>query len=216
MPNAFAYLRVSGKGQLDGDGFPRQRAAIEAYAVANGLTITGWYEERGVCGENDLAGRPALAVLFEDAQEQGVQIVIVEALHRFARMLMVQETILADIKKRGWQLVSATEPDLMQEDPSRVMMRQIFGVVAQYEKAMIVDKLRVARERMKQRTGRCEGRKPYGETALEQATVADILRLHGDGASIRFIADVLNSKSVPTRSGGRWTATQVHRILRRQ
>ena len=29
---AFSYLRVSGKGQVDGDGFPRQRSVIAAYA----------------------------------------------------------------------------------------------------------------------------------------------------------------------------------------
>ena len=28
MRKVFAYLRVSGKGQVKGDGFPRQRAAI--------------------------------------------------------------------------------------------------------------------------------------------------------------------------------------------
>jgi hypothetical protein len=28
MKKAFAYLRVSGRGQLEGDGFPRQRALL--------------------------------------------------------------------------------------------------------------------------------------------------------------------------------------------
>jgi DNA invertase Pin-like site-specific DNA recombinase len=30
---AFAYLRVSGKGQVAGDGFPRQLSAIQVYAA---------------------------------------------------------------------------------------------------------------------------------------------------------------------------------------
>ncbi len=29
---AVSYLRVSGKGQVDGDGFPRQRETIARYA----------------------------------------------------------------------------------------------------------------------------------------------------------------------------------------
>ena len=37
---AFAYLRVSGKGQLDGDGFTRQSEAINRYAKANQITIS--------------------------------------------------------------------------------------------------------------------------------------------------------------------------------
>jgi DNA invertase Pin-like site-specific DNA recombinase len=63
------------------------------------------------------------------------------------------------------------EPDLLQNDASRIMMRQIFGAVAQYEKAMIVGKLRGARQRVKAKTGRCEGRKHYGFHSGEAASV---------------------------------------------
>ena len=35
MQKAFSYLRVSGKGQIEGDGFARQRIAIKAYAAAH-------------------------------------------------------------------------------------------------------------------------------------------------------------------------------------
>ena len=45
---AFAYLRVSGKGQVDGDGFPRQLAAVKAYAAAHGVRIVKVFEEKGV------------------------------------------------------------------------------------------------------------------------------------------------------------------------
>jgi len=38
--NAVAYMRVSGKGQEEGDGFARQRKAIESHAAAHNLTIT--------------------------------------------------------------------------------------------------------------------------------------------------------------------------------
>jgi hypothetical protein len=39
---AFGYLRVSGRGQLAGDGFPRQREAIQRYADAHGIKIARW------------------------------------------------------------------------------------------------------------------------------------------------------------------------------
>jgi len=48
------------------------------------------------------------------------------------------------------------------DDPSRVLIRQILGAFAQYERAMIVQKLRGARRRIRAKVGRCEGRKPYG------------------------------------------------------
>ena len=45
--NYFAYIRVSTAKQGEhGSSLQEQRAAIEAYAVRNGLTITEWFEER--------------------------------------------------------------------------------------------------------------------------------------------------------------------------
>jgi hypothetical protein len=51
------------KGQLDGDGFTRQREATENYAAQHGITVAHWFEEKGVCGENELDERPALQEL---------------------------------------------------------------------------------------------------------------------------------------------------------
>ncbi len=215
MTSGYGYLRVSGAGQIPGDGFPRQRATIEAYAALHGIEIIRWYEERGVCGESDLAGRPALVELFEDAAERGVKTIMVEALHRFARQLMVQETILADIKKRGWELISAREPDLCRDDPERVMMRQIFGAIAQYEKAQIVAKLRVARERIKARGESCEGRKPYGHYPAEVAGLEIIRECARYGQEPAAVAARLDAAGIPSRSGGRWHPFAVRRIMER-
>ena len=47
---AFAYLRVSGKGQLRGDGFPRQLLAVQNYAKVNKIQICQVFREEGVTG----------------------------------------------------------------------------------------------------------------------------------------------------------------------
>jgi hypothetical protein len=39
----------------------------------------------------------------------------------------------------------------------------VLGAVSQFEKSVIVAKLRAARTRQRRVTGRCEGRKPFGE-----------------------------------------------------
>ncbi|RYF90983.1 MAG: resolvase, partial [Chitinophagaceae bacterium] len=36
---AFSYLRVSSRGQVDGDGFDRQREKINQWAKNNGATV---------------------------------------------------------------------------------------------------------------------------------------------------------------------------------
>src|SRR5512133_4347483 len=115
---AFAYLRVSGKGQLEGDGFPRQRAAIKAYAESDGIKIAHWFREEGVSGTKDLENRPALLELMLALHSNGVRLVLIEKLDRLARDLMVQETIVSDLRKHEFELISVAEPDLCSDDPS--------------------------------------------------------------------------------------------------
>lgn len=58
---AFAYLRVSGKGQVEGDGFPRQLEAVRKYAAAHDIKIAKVYREEGVSGTTEWENRPAFA-----------------------------------------------------------------------------------------------------------------------------------------------------------
>lgn len=213
MTKAFAYLRVSGKGQIVGDGFPRQEAAVRAYAKRHRVDIVRIFREKGVAGPTDLENRPALLQLMEALAANGVKLVLIERLDRLARDLMVQETIIGDMRKRGFELVSVTEPNLLQDDATRILMRQIFGAIAQYDKAMIVAKLRAARQRMKAKTGRCERRKPYGETEAERAGIERMRQMRVSGMSYRAIADALTAEGVPARLAQRWHTTQVQRIL---
>jgi DNA invertase Pin-like site-specific DNA recombinase len=83
------------------------------------------------------------------------------------------------------------EPDLCGDDPSRKLMRQIFGAIAEYDKAVIVIKLRVARQRMNARDGRCEGRKPFGHRPGEPEVIERIRALRGEGLGVDSIADRL-------------------------
>src|SRR4051794_36695737 len=62
---AVSYLRVSGKGQVDGDGFERQRAAITRFANRNGLQLLAEYRDEGISGTKELEDRPGLAALLD-------------------------------------------------------------------------------------------------------------------------------------------------------
>lgn len=201
---AFAYLRVSGKGQVDGDGFARQLAAIEAYAKVNGLRLAKVFREEGVSGTKELDNRPALQQLLAAVASRNVSVVLIEKLDRLARDLMIQETILRDLQRRGVTLVSTMEPDLCSDDPSRKLVRQIMGCIAEYEKSMIVSKLAGARKRMRARTGVCEGRKPYGERKGERRVIDRILALRAAGEAMDTIAETLNNEGLRPRSGRQW------------
>jgi DNA invertase Pin-like site-specific DNA recombinase len=215
MKTAYAYLRVSGKGQIEGDGFERQLLAIQKYAVAYGIEIVKVFREEGVSGTTDWDDREAFGEMMALLLSNGTRTVLVENLSRVARDLMVQESVISDFRRKGLELVSVSEPDLCGDDPSRVLMRQILGAFHQYEKTMIVSKLRGARQRKKAREGHCEGRKAYGYRAGEQAVIVRIKALRAEGLPLQVIADTLNRECTMTRTGARWSAVQVNRILAR-
>lgn len=58
---AFSYLRVSGKGQIKGDGFTRQRIAIKSHAATHDCKIIREFREEGVRGSVETMDRPAWA-----------------------------------------------------------------------------------------------------------------------------------------------------------
>jgi DNA invertase Pin-like site-specific DNA recombinase len=213
MNKAHAYLRVSGKGQVEGDGFTRQLKAIREYAAAHDTKIVNVYREEGVSGTKESADRPAWSDLMTALHSNGVRVVVIERLDRLARDLMVQETIIADLRKHGFELVSVAEPDLMANDPTRILVRQMMGAVAQYEKSQIVLKLRGARMRKRAKEGRCEGRKPYGYFDGERTVVERMTELRNTGMGFDRIAAVLNAEGVKPRAGERWHGLVVNRIL---
>lgn len=218
MTRCYAYSRVSGTSQLDGDGFERQRAAIETYAAANDLKILRWFEERAISGKTEWEDRPAWVEMI--TAMNGVHAVVIERLDRLARDLGVQEHIIRDLKARNIALISTAEPDLGSSDPTRVLFRQIMGSISQFDRAMIEAKLRAARNRMKKKTGRCEGRYPYAhdpERPQEAEVLALMLRWRAEQYNYTEIAQKLNAAHISTRdSGGKWFQATVSRIIRRE
>ena len=97
-------------------------------------------------------------------------------------------------------------------DPSRVMMRQIAGAFAQYEKARLVARLKRAREVK----GKLGGRKPLAETRPEVVELARRLRHTRSGRqrSLREISAELAARGfVAERTGRPYQAAQVSRML---
>lgn len=218
---ALSYLRVSGRGQINGDGFPRQRDVIARYARTHGIDVLAEYRDEGVSGTRDLDGRDGLGELLERIRSNGVRVVLVERADRLARDLLVSEVILNQFRDLGVRVIAAdsgTELTANDRDPTRVLIRQLLGAVAEFEKATIVIKLRAARMRQRHATGRCEGRKPYGQRPGEQAVVERMRQLRrkprgGERLSYAGIAARLNAEGVNSRTGRPWRASSVHNIL---
>jgi DNA invertase Pin-like site-specific DNA recombinase len=76
----------------------------------------------------------------------------------------------------------------------------MLGAIAQWEKSVIVQKLRAARLRIRRDRGRCEGRKPYGLSASEQETITRMRELRRTGLSYEAIATELNASGITPRT----------------
>jgi DNA invertase Pin-like site-specific DNA recombinase len=213
---AVSYLRVSSVGQVAGDGFPRQREAIQIYAERNGIEVVGEFRDEGVSGTVDHGERDGFKALLERIAGNCVRLVLIERPDRLARDLLVQETLLASLIRLGVRVVDASGTDLTdQSDPSRVLIRQVLGAVAQHDRACLVAKLRAARQRKRSATGRCEGRKPFGSRVGEDRGVQRIQQLRSEGLSVRAITERLNAEGILSRSGKSWSFGSVGRIARR-
>lgn len=218
---AVSYLRVSGKGQVEGDGFPRQRTAIAKFAKAAKFDLVEEFRDEGVSGTKDLEGRPGLAALLDRIETNGVKVVIVERADRLARDLMVSEVILDQLTQAGAKVLTADGADLSsaEDDPTRTLIRQVLSAVAQFDKSVTVLKLRAARERLRRKGKRVEGRKPYGFRPDERVILDRMRQMRqrprGERPSYETIAAQLNADGRTTRYGKAWTRAGVFQVLSR-
>ena len=217
---AVAYYRTSSAANVgdDKNSLRRQRDAVRGYAGRHGIEVTQEFYDAAVSGADPIDERPGFSELLERIRDNGVGLVLVEDPTRFARDLAVQLTGHELLKKFGVELVPVNCPDHFREDtPTAIMVRQILGAVSQFEKAQLVQKLRKARERKREETGRCEGRPPVPEEVVREAKrLARRSPKTGKRRSYRAIAAALAERGHLSPSGKSYGAESVKRILTRR
>jgi hypothetical protein len=77
------------------------------------------------------------------------------------------------LRKLGVTLIPATAPDFFTEDtPTAVLVRQVLGAIAQFDKATTIAKLKAARDRILQTGEKCGARgSAYGRWYAAQILV---------------------------------------------
>jgi DNA invertase Pin-like site-specific DNA recombinase len=221
MKIAFSYLRTSSATNADGDSPFRQDAAVSRFAASQGIEVRACFWDADVKGTDPIEIREGFKALLGAAEADGVRLVLVEDEGRFARSLIAQELGVLLLATKGIRVVTASGIDMTDSrDPAKVMMRQIAGAFAQYEKAKIVEKLKGARDRVKAATGKCEGRKSHGER--NPAVVRQAKRLArrnpktGQSRSLRAISAELAALGYLSASGKLYTASSVQNMLKQK
>ena len=184
MRKAVAYLRTSSAANVDPDkdSDKRQLAAINAFAKANGFAVVDVYYDAAVSGADPVTERPGFMDMLARVVSNGAKTILVESPDRFARDLAVQLAGHDMLKGMGIALIPATAPDFFTADtPTAVLVRQVLGAIAQFDKASTVAKLAAARKRKRQVNGKCEGRKGHAELRPDVVRLAKELRHAGAG-----------------------------------
>ena len=133
---------------------------------------------------------------------------------------MVQEVGYAKLRERNIELIAADSPTSFIDDtPTAILVRQVLGAIAQFDKTMTVAKLRGARERKRRLKGKCEGRKSYAEREGGQELVALARQLRRPDperrpASLRKVAAALAERGYVAPSGKPYAAAAVASMLR--
>jgi DNA invertase Pin-like site-specific DNA recombinase len=123
---------------------------------------------KGVSGTKE--HRPALDALFDDCRRLKVNVVVVWKFDRFARSLKQLLNALELFRKLGIAFVSCTEA-IDTSLPHGEMLFQIIGAIAQWERSLIVERVRAGLQHARSQ-GKRLGRPPL--RVLKPKDVAEL------------------------------------------
>lgn len=216
---AVAYMRVStGKQDLS---LEAQEEKVRLYCQLNKLDLVEVIRERAVTGKVKLNKRPEggrIARLIAD----GVCHIVAVKLDRLFRnagdaLQHVEEWEQAGI---SLHLVDMGGQSVNTGSSMGKMMITMLAGFAEFERNLIAERTTAALN-FKRRAGKVFNHTPYGFTAVdgallpdptEQAVIARMTGLRGDGVSYNEIANKLNAEYIPTKRGGAWRSQTVKNI----
>lgn len=222
-----AYVRVSTENQVDAFGKEVQTDLIERYAQLGGHEIVVWYEEDAVSGKVEGASRPVFHEMLMDYEDNTSAFAGVIALDssRFARDLLVQETLFQALWSKGLEIFCANGGQIDKDDetdPTRKFTRRLFGLIAELERDTVYMRLHGGRRRKMAKGGYGGGIVKYGycvengeivPCADEQVVIQSIYDMRDTGLSYKKISHRLNAAGVYTKTGLEWRERQISRIL---
>lgn len=214
------YLRVSTDRQgKSGLGLDAQRKAVADHVAGKGEIATEYVEiESGK--KND---RPQLARALAEAKRIGA-VLLIAKLDRLARNV----AFIANLLEAGVEIAAADMPE------ANRFLLHVMAAVAEHEAQAISDRTRAALAAAKARgvvlgwsmPGRAGEQRDAARKGAEcnarkadqyAANVLPVIRqIAARGASLRQIADELNTRGIKTARGGLWYAATVRNVMARE
>jgi len=223
------YARVSTERQEQAGTIESQVAELESYAQEQGYEI----DEELIFLDQAVSGaclaRPALDRLRDLAYEGGIDKLLCLSPDRLARQYVHQCLLLEEFQRWGVVVQFINQPDL-EDTPQNQLLLGVQGLFAEYERAVMRERMRRGRLHRLRQGERCFHQAPFGyryipvsepnggrwEIDSQEATVVQqIFAWYTEESwSLKKIARHLNETNVPVRrKGGRWGAGRISVIL---
>ena len=229
MVTVVAYARVSTDRQAEKQTIAQQIERLQTYAEQQQLQLSAEqiYKDDGYSGAR--LDRPALDRLRDAAGNGAFDVLLITSPDRLARRYAYQVWLLEEFERAGVQVIFLERPPT--GDPQDVLVIQIRGAVAEYERTVIADRMRrgrLAALRAGQlvpwtvppfgyRQDPHRPRDPAGLQIDEDAAhvVRQIFTWYiEDGLTLYGIAQRLIDRGVPTPTGRLyWNPSSVRKIL---
>lgn len=230
------YTRVSTQSQVsDGAGLETQAAAIRQHCTDLGLELLELFTDAGISGADGweaLSKREGLRTALDVVNDGKARGIVVYRLDRLSRDAIGGEYLMRQVWQSGGQVLSCDPTEAAYcspddpSDPSRTMVRQMLGMLAEWERSMIALRMRNVRERKRAEGGYCGGAVPYGwrvtvdgrilPEEYEQAIVGRVLDLRDNGWGYQRIANQLAIDGKENRRGRvLWSKQTIRRICQR-
>jgi site-specific DNA recombinase len=228
MKSAALYARVSTTQQEKEATIESQIATLQEYASQQGYEISPDHQfiDQAVSGAR--LDRPGLDRLRDLAGEQHFQVVLCLSPDRLARQYVYQRVVLDELATVGVEMIFLSQPEAA-DTPQAELMLGLQGLFAEYERAVIAERMRRGRlHRLK--TGQLmPNNPPYGYRYLplgqpgggkwhlvphQAEVVREIFSLYHSGQRVADIVRHLNQAAIPSPKGKRWGSSTVRHILR--
>ena len=219
---AVGYVRVSTETQAEqGVSLADQEAKIRAWAEARGLEVMAVHTD-ALSGAR--ADRPGLEAALAATCESG-GVLVVASLSRLGRSLAGILAVAERLRDRGADFASIAE-EFNTATPGGRLVYRIFGVLGEFEREQIADRITSALRHLKAQ-GKRTGGVPFGfdlhadqETLVpnrsEERAIALMIEMKAAGATLRAIAEELQRRRIKTKKGRTaWAPKVVADVLRR-
>jgi site-specific DNA recombinase len=202
------YARVSTERQEQAGTIESQVAELESYAQEQGYEIDAERIFLDQGGSGACLARPALDLLRDLAYEGGIDVLLCLSPDRLARQYVHQRLLLDEFQRWGVAVQFINQPDL-EDTPQNRLLLGVQGLFAEYERAVMRERMRRGRLHRLRQGGRWE------IDTQEAAIVQQIFVWYTEESwSLKKIATQLNNSGVPVRrKGGRWNAGRISVIL---